>query len=101
MPKTPNPISSGLRPILSDKCFACHGPDAKKRKGDLRLDSREAALEAKPADAELRLCLADLDLAAGDLSSCLHYVDGVLRQAPENARALSLRQQCQRSNDTE
>lgn len=29
-------------PILSDKCFACHGPDTKKAK-DLRLDSYEAA----------------------------------------------------------
>ncbi|MEN8867244.1 MAG: c-type cytochrome domain-containing protein, partial [Akkermansiaceae bacterium] len=29
-------------PILSDKCFACHGPDTKKAK-DLRLDSYKAA----------------------------------------------------------
>ena len=29
-------------PILSNKCFACHGPDTKKAK-DLRLDSYEAA----------------------------------------------------------
>lgn len=27
-----------IRPILSDKCFACHGPDSHARKGDLRLD---------------------------------------------------------------
>ncbi len=27
-----------IRPILSDHCFACHGPDSKERKGDLRLD---------------------------------------------------------------
>lgn len=27
-----------IRPILSDNCFACHGPDARKRKADLRLD---------------------------------------------------------------
>ncbi|HEY0075543.1 MAG TPA: DUF1549 domain-containing protein, partial [Abditibacteriaceae bacterium] len=34
-----------VRPILSDKCFACHGPDAAKRKAGLRLDVRENALE--------------------------------------------------------
>ena len=31
-------------PILSDNCFACHGPDAKARKADLRLDTKEDAL---------------------------------------------------------
>src|SRR5262245_60985286 len=28
-----------ILPILSDKCFQCHGPDAKARKGKLRLDT--------------------------------------------------------------
>ncbi len=36
-----------VRPLLSDNCFACHGPDTQKIKGGLRLDLREAAL--KPA----------------------------------------------------
>ncbi len=30
-----------IRPILSDHCFACHGPDGAKRKAGLRLDTRE------------------------------------------------------------
>ncbi|MBX6315680.1 MAG: DUF1549 domain-containing protein, partial [Isosphaeraceae bacterium] len=33
-----------IRPILSDNCFACHGPDASKRKAGLRLDTPEGAL---------------------------------------------------------
>jgi hypothetical protein len=44
-----------VRPILSENCFYCHGPDANKRKAKLRLDVREAALEKKafvPGDAE-------------------------------------------------
>lgn len=37
-----------LKPILSDKCFACHGPDRGKRKAELRLDIPEAAFASLP-----------------------------------------------------
>jgi hypothetical protein len=36
-----------IRPILSDNCFYCHGPDAGKRQGNLRLDQPNAATKGE------------------------------------------------------
>ncbi len=33
-----------IRPLLADRCYACHGPDAGTLKGDLRLDLRDQAI---------------------------------------------------------
>ena len=65
-----------VRPILSDKCFNCHGPDANKRQAGLRLDIAEEAYKAlkehprahaivpgKPEESELFLRVSSTDTA--------------------------------------
>ena len=35
-----------IKPLLSDRCYACHGPDEKARKAKLRLDQKDGAFKA-------------------------------------------------------
>ncbi len=62
-------------PILSENCFACHGPDAGHRKADLRLDTRDGALAAinleAPAMSSLleRVTATDADVVMPPPSS--------------------------------
>ena len=59
-----------IRPILSENCFACHGPDASKRAAELRLDQRDDAIAkaafipGKPDESELirRILSTDPDI---------------------------------------
>ncbi|WZO97554.1 PSD1 and planctomycete cytochrome C domain-containing protein [Isosphaeraceae bacterium EP7] len=58
-----------IRPILSENCFACHGPDKGHRKADLRLDLRDVAIEMgaiTPGDVDASELVARILAAADD-----------------------------------
>ena len=61
-----------IRPVLSDACYNCHGPDAKARQADLRLDQREAALKAKV-------------LSSGEMLRRLNSDDPKIRMPPHDS----------------
>lgn len=62
-----------VRPILSDHCFACHGPDADKgRKAGLRLDTPEGALALLKSD-QRAIVPGDIDASA--LIARIHHTD--------------------------
>ncbi|HRJ07192.1 MAG TPA: PSD1 and planctomycete cytochrome C domain-containing protein [Prosthecobacter sp.] len=71
-----------IRPILSDNCFACHGPDKNHREADLRLDVREAALEMK--------AIVPGDPAASSIMDRVHTTDeDDLMPPPESKKTLT------------
>lgn len=84
----PLSFNRDIRPILADKCFACHGPDGAARKAELRLDRREEAVEPRrgrtpivpgdPSASELvrRLYSADPDEVMPPPESKLALTDG-------------------------
>ena len=64
----PDPIDFNwqVRPILSENCFRCHGPDANKRQAGLRLDQKEGAYAqaitpGKPEKSELVSRITSMD----------------------------------------
>ncbi len=63
-----------VRPILSDHCFACHGPDEQQRKAELRLDTAEGLAAAVIAG----------DLESSELISRIESDDADTRMPPES-----------------
>ncbi|HEU5434755.1 MAG TPA: DUF1549 domain-containing protein, partial [Thermomicrobiales bacterium] len=67
-----------IRPILSDHCFQCHGPDAAHRQADLRLDTEAGA----KADLGGHRAIAPGDVAASELVRRIKAADAEERMPP-------------------
>src|SRR6185312_4088178 len=67
-----------IRPILSDHCFQCHGPDAAQRKAELRLDTEAGAL----ADLGGRQAIVPGDPQASELVRRITAADPDERMPP-------------------
>lgn len=71
-----------IRPILSNNCFACHGPDAAKREAGLRLD-REGDARAKLESGETAIVPGDT--AASALVARITTTDDSLKMPPADS----------------
>lgn len=73
-----------IRPILSDRCFKCHGPDANKREADLRLDTPEGAYQAFKDQPSMHAIVPG-DADASDVYLRIITKDTALRMPPNNS----------------
>ena len=85
--EVPISFSGDIRPILSDKCFACHGPDEKHRQGGLRLDLRASAFGQ--ADSEEPIIVADHPEQSLLISRITATDDSVLMPPAETNKPLT------------
>jgi hypothetical protein len=78
-----------IRPILSDNCYQCHGPDKAKRKADLRLDTKAGVLGDRGGDH----LVVPGNFAESELFQRLTSDDADLRMPPaDSGRKLTGRQ---------
>ncbi len=86
-PAAPVDFNFQIRPLLADRCFPCHGPDAKSRKAKLRLDLREGALGTDKAGKAI---IKAGDPAASEVVRRIFATDpDDLMPPPESKRSLS------------
>ena len=78
----PLEFNRDIRPILSEHCFACHGPDSASRKADLRLDRRESAL----AEREGKRAIVPGDAAKSELVRRITSHDADERMPPAESK---------------
>ena len=76
-----------IRPILSNTCFKCHGPDAEERESGLRLDIRDEAL--KPADSGKRAIVPGKPEASRLIERVFSTDPGEMMPPPETNKKIT------------
>ncbi|MEQ9411034.1 MAG: DUF1549 domain-containing protein [Fuerstiella sp.] len=77
-------FASQIKPLLSDRCFLCHGPDAETREADLRLDS-EIGIRAALSSDSSRHAVVPGDPGASELISRIESTDPDVRMPPPDS----------------
>src|SRR5258708_4744505 len=85
-PDLPVEFNRDIRPILSDRCYACHGPDQAKRQSKLRLDMEAIA----KSDLGGHFAIAPGDPAASELIRRVSSNDTARRMPPAYSGAAKL-----------
>ena len=77
-----------VNPIISDKCFACHGPDEKQRKANLRLDTKEGLYQMTEDLNKKIIDLENLDKSE-IINRIFHKNESIIMPPPESNLSLS------------
>ena len=80
-PVRPVDFSRDIRPILSDICFTCHGPDEQQRVNNLRLDTRDGVF----SEREGRRVIVPGDISASILHQRITSADPEKRMPPKDS----------------
>lgn len=81
-----------IRPILSDNCFACHGPDANQRKAGLRLDIAAEAYSALKENPDHHAIVPGKPGASAVFARITSQRADEIMPPPESNRVLTERQ---------
>lgn len=81
VPAAPLDFNRQIRPILSDKCLRCHGPDERTRKAGLRLDDPASAAAGLPSG---RLAIVPGDLGKSAVAARISSKDPDFAMPPRD-----------------